>query len=168
MAGFLDSLSSAWDFFKPVAEIAVPAAVNYYGAKQQANIMQDVQKKEDMRWDQYLNALNPPQEVLDTRFAAAKNQIVGSAPTARRRLDNRLASRGIKGKGAASPISDQESSIQDALNQAHFQTYGQYNVPNMTGPTSPSPSTGQLFGINAAQAVNTMYPYYWMNEYGAK
>ena len=149
-----------------LASIAAPIAMNLFGAHQQSNIMKDARKKEDQRWDEYVNALNPPKDVLDTRFAEAKNFITSSAPTARRRLDNRLASRGIKGKGAVSPVTDHEGSIQNALNQAYFNTYGNYRAPNMPGPATPDVSTGQLAGINAAQMFNNLYPYYMMNQYG--
>lgn len=158
--------SGFWNQIKPIVDVALPAAVNYLGGRQQAKIAKKAEKKEDRRWDQYLNSINPPQDVLDTRFAAAKNQIVGSAPTAMRRVENTLASRGIKGKGAVSPISDQAQSVQDALNQAYFQTYGNYNVPARPGPASVAPSGNQLFAINAAKSFNELYPYYWLNNYG--
>ena len=149
-----------------LAEIAIPLAVNLFGAHQQSKMMRDVQRKEDRRWDEYMNNLNPPKDVLDTRFAQAKEAIISSAPAARRRLDSRLASRGIKGKGAVSPITQHEGSIQDALNRAYFNTYNNYNVPNQPGPATPNPSTGQLFGINSAQAFNNLYPYYIVGKYG--
>jgi hypothetical protein len=137
---------------------------NLLGSYQQSKMAEDASKKADKSYNRYLDTINPPKDVLDARFGQAKDYITGSAPTARRRLDDRLASRGIRGRGATSPVSDQEQAIQDQLNNAYFQTYTNYNVPSQTPPTVPTPSTGQLFGTNIAQGANYMLPLWWMNQ----
>lgn len=137
---------------------------NALGAYQQSQMAKDVAKQSQKSYDRYLSAINPPQDVLDARFAQAKDYIYGSAPTARRRLENRLASRGIRGRGATSPISDQERAIQDQLNDAYFQVYTNYNVPSTSAPVVPTPSMGQLFGTNLSQATNYLLPLWWMNQ----
>jgi hypothetical protein len=142
----------------------VYTGANLLGSYQQSKMAEDVAKKSEQSYDKYLNTINPPKDVLDARFAQSKDFITGSAPVARRRLDDRLASRGIRGRGAVSPVSDQEQAIQDQLNNAYFQTYTNYNVPNQAPPVVPTPSTGQLFGTNVAQGANYMLPLWWMNQ----
>jgi len=137
---------------------------NLAGAYTQSKMAKDAAKKAEKSYDKYLDTINPPKNVLDARYAEAKDYITGSAPTARRRLENRLASRGIRGRGATSPISDQEQAIQDQLNDAYFNVYTNYNVPSQTPPAVPTPSMGQMFGTNIAQGMNYMLPLWWMNQ----
>lgn len=178
-----------WDLISPFLPIASVAST-LYGSKQQEKMAKKARKqtKKDTErfrkqqqqdyetykqdYETYKQEVNPPKEILDTRFAEAKDYITGSAPQARRRLENRLASRGIRGRGAVSPIMAQEQAIQDALNDAYFNIYTDYNVPppppappappQMT--TIPTPSTSQLFGTNMAQQMNYLLPLWWMNS----
>jgi len=136
-----------WDKSTPLRMIAGLGS-QVLGANSESNMMKGLNEAQAQSYQDYLGGLNPPQSVLDTRFNQLKNQVISSAPTARRRISDEMASRGIKGRGAASPIAQNERAIQDDINRAYFQTYGNYNVPQMAPPVNYTPSTGQLLGKN--------------------
>lgn len=148
----------SWLF--PAATLGATALGSY----SQSKMAKDTAKQSEKSYDKYLSTINPPKDVLDARFSQAKDYIMGSAPTAQRRLENSLASRGIRGRGATSPLSNQNQAVQDALNDAYFQVYTNYNVPSTAPPVVPTPSAGQLFGTNLAQSANYLLPLYWLSQ----
>lgn len=137
---------------------ALGAGATIYGSMAQADQMKDMAKKQSRSYQDYLSAINPPEAVKETRFNEMKDQVLSAAPVARRRLEDRLASRGIRGGGTAAPMGNQESEINKALNDAYFKVYGQHNVPGSPGPASATPSSGQLLGMNAGQVGAYMLP----------
>lgn len=144
---------------------AIQAGSNIWGLYSQANMMKDAAKAGTGAYGDYLSTINPPQEVLDARFAEAKSNIMNTASSTQRKLGDTLASRGVRGKGAASPYSEHSDAVRDALNQAYWNIYGNYNVPTGPGPSGYSPGMGDLAGVNFAQAMNYMNPLYsWWNK----
>jgi len=101
-------------------------------------------------YNQYLSQLNPPEDVKQAQFRDLESQITKNVPTMRRRLSNELASRGVRGQGLASPTAGSEKQIQDLKNQAYFNVYGKYNVPQTPPPVPYTPGTGSLLGSNVA------------------
>ena len=142
------------DWFGP----ALSGAAIVGGSLMQSNQMKDLAEKQAKSYKDYLSAINPPAEVKQTQFNQLKDQVMSQAPVARRRLEDSLASRGIRGAGAAAPMGSQESQIQKALNDAYFKIYGTYNVPGSPGPTSATPSAGSLLGMNAGQIGSYVLP----------
>jgi len=132
-----------------LGKVAGPAAMvgaSMIGAKSQSGMMQDLSGAQQQSYDKYLQTINPPEAVKQARFNELKQGTLKQAGTARRRLGSQMASRGIRGKGAAAPIAETEEDIRDAINRAYFTVYGQYNVPGMPPPVNYAPSTGQLLG----------------------
>lgn len=131
-------------------DYGLPLLLNTIGAKSQSNIMGDINAANQQAYQDYLASINPPEEVKATRLAEQESQILGSAPLARRRLSNELASRGIRGEGTAAPLATSNRAEQDALNKAYFDIYGNYNVPNIPPPANFAPGTGDLLGAGAS------------------
>lgn len=159
---------------------------DYLGLTQKT--YQDFLDVSQTAYQDYLDVINPPEDVKATRFNQLRGQVLSAVPTARRRLSDTLASRGIRGQGAAAPIAGQDQAVQDAINQAYFQIYGNFNVPsgpfrppappavplppelsaagsNFLGPgTSPpvgvTPSTGQFAGKN----ISDLASVYFLNQ----
>ena len=129
----------------------IPAAGAAYGAYQQAQMGKDLVNAQNQSYQNYLQTINPPPEAQEARFNELKSQITGSAPAAQRRLSDSLASRGVRGRGLASPIAGQARGTQQDINSAYRQIYGQYNVPSAPGPVPFAPSTGQLVGQGVGQ-----------------
>ena len=133
------------DVFKTVA----PLAMQGYGMYQQSEMMKDLNKANQKSYDKYLTTINPTADVQASRFNELKSGILERAPGARTGTANRLAARGIRGQGAGAPVAETDTDIQQAINDAYFQIYGQYNVPSQPGPANYSPSFGNLVGSNA-------------------
>ena len=141
----------------------IPAAGAAYGAYQQAQMGKDLVNAQNQSYQNYLQTINPPPEAQEARFNELKSQITGSAPAAQRRLSDSLASRGVRGRGLASPIAGQARGTQQDINSAYRQIYGQYNVPSAPGPVPFAPSTGQLIGQGIGQVggidlLKKLYP----------
>ncbi|RJR47696.1 MAG: hypothetical protein C4576_09170 [Desulfobacteraceae bacterium] len=136
-----------WGKASPFLTVAGLGA-NVLGSMSQKDILAGLNQAQGDSYNRYLQGINPPKDVLDTRFNQLKSQVTSSAPTARRRISDELASRGIRGRGTAAPIAGTERNIQDAINKAFFQIYGNYNVPQIAPPVNFTPSTGQLIGKN--------------------
>ena len=114
----------------------------------QAEMAQQAAAASQKSWSDYLNLLNPPESVKKTRFQGLKGQVLGSVPGMRQNISSQLASRGIRGQGAAAPIAAGEQNINDLINQAYFNVYSQHNVPSGPGPSGWAPSAGQMVGSN--------------------
>jgi len=131
-----------------IAKVALPAAATIYGTNQQAAMMKDANKAQQKSYDKYLDALNPSADVQEARFNELKSSILDSASSARAGTSNRLAARGVRGQGAAAPISETDDAIQAAINDAYFSIYGSYNTPTEAAPADYSPSFWDLMGSN--------------------
>ena len=129
----------------------LPAAATIYGASQQAGMGRDLGEAQNQSYQNYLATINPPPPVQEARFNELKSQVTGSAPEAQRRLSDALASRGVRGRGLASPIAGQARDTQQDINAAYRQIYGNYNVPGTPPPVNWAPSTGQLAGVAGGQ-----------------
>ena len=144
---------SALSTFSNVAkDLAGPAAIvgsQIYGAKKRSDMAKDVSRGQQTSYDTYMNTINPPPEVKAARFEELKGGVLDQAPRLRKQASNVLASRGIRGQGAAAPVVETEENIQDAINDAFFNIYGQYNVPSGPGPVNFAPSTMDLLGTEA-------------------
>ena len=136
---------SGIDWGGVVQKVVIPVATNLYATSQQKKMMQGLQQGQQQSYDKYMQTINPPEEVKQARYNQLANQVQSSIPTMQRRLASSLGARGVRGRGKASPIASQNRSVRDALNQAYFDVYTQYNVPNMPPPVNYVPSTGQLF-----------------------
>lgn len=158
---FSRNVPTGWSNLTPSSILNLPAkdiiskygpilGSNILGSYTQSGMLEDLANAQNTSYQQYLNAINPPQNVLDTRFKQAKSQIMASAPIARRRISDELASRGIRGEGLASPITSLEKDINRQINNAYFDIYGNYNVPTIAPPVNYVPSTTQLAGKNIA------------------
>ena len=137
---------------------AISGAAAIGGGMVQADQMKDIAKKQSKSYKDYLSAINPPDSVKEVNFNQLKDQVMSQAPVARRRLEDSLASRGIRGAGGAAPLGNQDAQIQKALNDAYFKVYGSYNVPNTMAPTSGTPNAGQIMGMNAGQVGSYLLP----------
>jgi len=132
-----------------VLKVVGPIAAQGYGIYQQQDMMKDLNKANQKSYDKYLNTINPPADVKESRFNELKSGIMSMAPGARSGTANRLAARGIRGQGPAAPIVNTEEAIQKSINDAYFSIYGNYNVPSQPGPANYAPSFGNLIGSNA-------------------
>jgi len=139
---------------------ALSLGATVYGASKQADMADKAADAERKSYKAYLNTINPPDEVKETRFNELKSQVLSQVPGMQRRLEDQLASRGIRGAGAAAPIGDFDEATQKALNDAYFKIYGQYNVPNTPGPATAAPSTTDILGSNLGQVGAYMLPYW--------
>ena len=133
-----------WDILKTVA----PIAMNVYGMNEQQKMMKEHSKAQQKSYDKYLSTINPSADVKASRFNELKSSIMERAPGARAGTANRLAARGIRGQGAATPVAETDEAIQRSINDAYFKIYGDYNVPSQPGPTDYSPSFWNLLGAN--------------------
>jgi len=141
---------SIYEMIKPFLGPALIAGSQIYGAKSQSDMMKDLSAAQAQSYNQYLNQLNPPEDVKQAQFRELESQVVKNVPIMRRRLSNELASRGVRGQGLASPTAASEQQMQDLRNQAYFNVYGKYNVPQTPPPVSYAPGTGSLLGSNVA------------------
>ena len=143
-------------------------ANNILGSFNQADMAGDVNQAQQQSYQKYLDTINPPESVKQVRYQAlAKNAETQSA-LARKRLDESLASRGIRGKGMAAPSGDMSEAERSSLNNAYNAIFSQYNVPSTPGPVDYAPSAGNLAAGNTTQAVNQMIPLMLMlSKYGA-
>jgi hypothetical protein len=153
---FLDSFNLG-DYSSWIGPALSTAAI-VGGTMAQSNQMEDVAKKQAKSYKDYLSAINPPAEVKQANYNQLASQVMSQAPVARRRLEDTLASRGIRGAGGAAPMGSQDSNIQKALNDAYFKVYGTYNVPSSPGPVSATPSAAEIMGMNAGQVGSYMLP----------
>jgi len=141
---------------------ALPATLlgsNLLSSYNQAQMMEDLAKSQEESYEDYLTAINPPEEVKEERFRGLKEGILKEAPAARRRSESRLAGRGIRGRGVTSPAVQKEGDIQDAINAAHLAIYGTYNVPSTPGPVNYAPGTANLMGSNIADLSTLLAMY---------
>jgi len=136
----------------PLAALSLGS--NYLGAKSQAETAEDLNKANQKSYQEYLSLINPPQEVLDTRYGAQKADIMKNVPALRTNVANQLAGRGIRGKGAAAPVASTELAVNEALNKAYGDVYGQHNIPSTPGPANYAPSSGDLSTIGASQSAS--------------
>ncbi len=130
------------DFFK----IAAPIGMQLYGMNEQQRMMKEQNKAQQKSYGNYLSTINPPADVKEARFNELRSSVLERAPGARRGTANRLAGRGIRGKGPAAPVAETDDAIQRSINDAYFKIYGDYNVPSQPGPTDYSPSFWNLMG----------------------
>lgn len=149
-------LSSALDTVKPFIGPAATAGSMIYGANQQSKMGRGLANAQQQSYDQYLNAINPPEAVKQAMFNKVNSQILSSAPLQMRKISNELASRGVRGQGTASPIAGAQRGVTGAQRNAYLDIYGRYNVPNQPGPTNWAPTTGNLMGKNVGDIGTLM------------
>ena len=140
--------SSLWSTIKPYVGPAALVGSQMYGAKAQSNMMKDLAGAQTASYNQYLNQLNPPPETKNAQFRDLESQVVKNVPIMQRRLRNELASKGVRGQGLASPTAAGQNQMNDLRNQAYFDVYGKYNVPQTPPPVNFTPGTSNLIGSN--------------------
>ncbi len=141
---------------KPYFGPALTAGSMLYGANQQSKMAKDLAGAQGRSYNQYLNALNPPDATKEAMFNKVNSQILSSAPVMMRKVSNELASRGVRGQGLASPITGAQKGITEAGRTAYLDIYGRYNAPQVTPPVNYSPSTGNLMGKNVSDIGTLM------------
>ena len=141
-------IPSVWDSVKPFVGPAAMIGSQLYGAKTQSNMMKDLAGAQTASYNQYLNQLNPPPETKNAQFRDLESQVVKNVPIMQRRLRNELASKGVRGQGLASPTAAGQNQMNDLRNQAYFDVYGKYNVPQTPPPVNFTPGTSNLIGSN--------------------
>lgn len=145
-----------WDWIKANPMKAAGAgmlASSVLGSTSQAGMMQDVNQAQQQSYQDYLSAINPPEEVKDVRYDILAEQTKTQANLAQKRLEESLAQRGVRGKGTAAPTGDLAEAERQALNTAYNQIFGTYNVPSTPGPVSYAPSAGELTTSNISQML---------------
>lgn len=151
-------MSDGIDWGQLTKDVVLPAAVQvgseYYKGKQQKKMMRGIAEAQQKSYDQYLSSLNPPEAVKQARYNQLASHARTQAQLANRRISDRMGARGIRGRGAASPIADTARTNQDALNAAYFQVFGNYNVPGMPPPVGYTPGTSQLMGSGLADTAS--------------
>lgn len=143
------------------SKYTLPAAMmgmNLLNSANQAKMAKGVNDAQVQSYQDYLKTINPPEDVKATRFNAQKANILTESNAAARRMNDMLAARGIRGKGAAAPTGDYTQAVNDAVNRAYFDVYGKYNVPSGPGPANYSPSAGNIATGQAAQTMNYLLP----------
>ncbi len=119
----------------------------------QADMMQGMNEAQRASYQEYLDAINPPEAVKDVRYDVLAEQARTQASLAQKKLQEELAQRGVRGKGTAAPTGDLAEAERKALNAAYNQIYGTYNVPSTPGPVDYAPSATQLTGANMSQML---------------
>ena len=128
----------------------------YLGSNAQSDMMQQLADAQNQSYQKYLGSINPPDAVKDARFNELQSQVLTQAPIMQRRISDAAASRGIKGQGILPEIASGEKGVQDAINKAYFNVYGDYNVPNQPPPVNFAPSTGNLMGSNIGDLLSML------------
>jgi hypothetical protein len=143
-------------------------ASNVISSMNQSNMMQGANEAQQQSYKEYLNALNPTEDVKSSRYNALASNVRSQSTAAQKKIDDALAARGVRGKGKAAPAGDVSEAEREALNQAYNQIYGTYNVPGSPGPTNYSPSGTNLAVGNTTQLASQALPLMLlMSKYGA-
>lgn len=150
------SLASVTNAIKPYVGPAVTGGSIIYGANAQNNMMKGLNQAQGQSYDQYLNALNPPEETKAAMYGKAVNQILPTANLMMRKTSNDLASRGVRGQGLASPITGLNRDVTKAKQNAYLDIYGKYNVPQALPPVNYASGTGNLMGKNVSDIGTLM------------
>jgi len=132
--------------------LAMMLGSNLMGSMSQADMMEDYQKQVEEANRQYLAMLNPPKSVRETRYRSMVGPMAAEAPHARTQLSNVLASRGVRGQGAASPMAEFQRKMGLARADAYNRAYGTWNVPSSPLYSPVAPEAGQLFASNMGRA----------------
>ena len=133
----------------------------------QSGMMKGVNEAQNKSYQDYINAINPPESVKSVRFNTLAENARTQGALAQKKIDESLAVRGVRGKGKVAPTGDVALSTKDAINAAFNQIYGTYNVPSTPGPVNYAPSAGQLAGTNVAQMTAQSIPLMMlMQKYG--
>ena len=136
------------------------------GSNAQSDMMQQLADAQNQSYQSYLGTINPPESVKDARFNELQSQVLTQAPIMQRRISDAAASRGIKGQGIMPEIAAGEKGINDAINQAYFKVYGDYNIPNQPPPVNFAPSTGNLMGSNMSDLLSMLAMQRMINPRG--
>ena len=136
------------------------------GAKEQSDMMKQLTDAQNQSYQKYLGSINPPDAVKDARFNELQSQVLTQAPIMQRRISDAAASRGIKGQGILPEIAAGEKGINDAINQAYFNVYGDYNVPNQPPPVAFTPGTQNLMGSSMSDLLSMLAMQRMINPRG--
>lgn len=123
----------------------------------QKDMFEGLNEAQGQSYADYLKSINPPDSVKQARFREAKSNISNTATTARRRLSDTLAARGIRGRGTASPNAGLERGVMKAENDAYNQIFGQYNVPGTPPPVNYTPGIASLLGKNVSDIGTLLF-----------
>lgn len=121
----------------------------------------------------YLNVLNPPEDVKASRYNALLSDVNTQASLAKKRTADAMAARGVRGRGTSAPSGDLAEATRKSASDAYNKIYGTYNVPGgpLTLPASPvnySPSTGNVLTSDMTSTANYLLPLMMMmNKYNA-
>lgn len=148
--GFADTLGDVWDWTKDnagtLAGVGAFGLLAYANADQQSAIAKDLQQGSTASYEAFVESLQIPEDVKKAQIAQAQYQVSREAPESRREISNRLASRGIRGKGLASPLAEEEEDILMNYLYPYINVTAQPPVAApYPQPVSPTPSTGQMF-----------------------
>ncbi len=141
-------------------------ALNALNSYNQASMMKGANTANQQSWQDYLNAINPPETVKAQRYGAGLGEVERTGTQTREKVASQMAARGVRGRGTAAPTGDVAEAERQAKNLLYNQIYGQYNVPSAPGPSNYAPSGGQLFGANTTQSMNYLLPLLMMSQYG--
>ena len=154
--GIGNTLKGAFDIAKPFLPIAASALLSGQGAKAQQNMYENLAGAQQQSYQQYLQNLNPPEQVKQAQYQKAVNQILPTANLNSRKIYNELASRGVRGGGLASPTAGMERDVTKAKQNAYLDIYGRYNVPQVPPPVAYTPGTSNIIGSNAGDIGTTL------------
>ncbi len=141
-------------------------ALNALNSYNQASMTKGANQAQQQSWQDYLNAINPPETVKAQRYGAGLGEVERTGTQTREKVASQMAARGVRGRGTAAPTGDVAEAERQAKNLLYNQIYGQYNVPSAPGPSNYAPSGGQLFGANTTQSMNYLLPLLMMSQYG--
>lgn len=150
------SLADVTNAIKPFIGPAATVGSMVYGANQQSKMGKDLAGAQGQSYQQYLNALNPPEEAKQAMFNKVNSEILSSSPVMMRKISNELASRGVRGQGTASPMAGAQRGVTDAQRKAYLDIYGRYNVPQALPPVNWAPGTSNILGKNASDIGSLM------------
>lgn len=150
------TLSSIMSTAKPFIAPALGLGAALYGANAQNQMAQNLNQGQQASYNQYLNALNPPEDVKQAQYQKAVNQILPTASLNQRKIYNELASRGVRGAGLASPTAGMQRDVTKAKQNAYLDIYGRYNVPQALPPVSFTPGTSNLIGSSVGDIGTAM------------
>lgn len=156
-------LEKGWDWIQGNPRTALGAGLmgmNVLKSMSAAKAAGDLNKAQQQSYQDYLSAINPPESVK----AARSNQLLSNVNTqyskAARQLENALAARGVRGRGAVAPLGDLAQAKAKSMGDAYNQIYGTYNVPSSPGPVNYSPGAASTVLGDTSSIANYLLPLY--------
>lgn len=146
-----------WDWITKNPGTAMMGA-NILGSLGQSGMYGDINEAQQKSYQDYLGMINPPAEVKAARYGDLSSNVREQGDVAESSLMNKLASRGIRGKGLAAPSGDLAEAERKMMQDAYNQVYGTYNVPSAPGPVDYSPDFLDLMMGNVGQAASQGIP----------